>query len=410
MKKLQLLPVIIFFNLLCVAQDTSLTLYFKSGQTRLTSIQQASIEKLQLKHVTKITFDTIGKASVTKKTSSKKAKTTPKNKKTENKTIAKKPVKTENKKVVKHTNKKVQPAAMRRVVVNVWYDKPVIDSIPPEEKKEVIIVVDKCDDDTTIYSESGAMIKINRCYYKKTKECFSFKDYQSAVAVQQAGLRTVDERGNPIESGGMIDINLCSDTCLKTPLIVFLPVPKCLDLQSSSFRRAMTLWNKNKSNTWGDSKNKIEIVENKGIKYYKIEVYCSGGFNIDRKGTGRKKLKVKLKNGLKFKSATISYDCPLYSVDGKIKKRKKKAIFPYLCPQVEPLISLEAYNKKGETFIINNKNINDYKRKRKLISRCKCYDRPKERFLGIFKIRQKYLYRKYKIFKKDCERTNNKNK
>lgn len=410
MKKVQLLTVIIFFNLLSFAQDTSLTLYFKSGQTRLTSIQQNSIEKLQLRHVTKITFDTIGKASVIKKVSSKKAKTAPKKIKTENKTIAKKPVKTENKKVVKHTNKKLQPAAMRKVVVNVWYDKPVIDSIAPEEKKEAIVIVDKCNDDTTIYSESGAMIKINRCYYKKTKNCFKFNDYQSAVAVQQAGLRTVDERGNPIESGGMVDIGFCSDTCLKTPVIILLPVPKCLTQQSGLSRKPMTLWTLNKNNTWGNSKNKIEIVEYNGVKYYKIEVYCPGRFNCDRPGIARKKLKVKLKNGLKFKSATISYDCPLYSVNGKIKKRKKKAIFPYICPQVEPLISLEAYNKKGETFIINNKNINDYKRKRKLISRCKCYDRPKERFLGIFKIRQKYLYRKYKIFKKDCERTNNKNK
>jgi len=66
-------------------------------------------------------------------------------------------------------------------------------------------------------------------------------------------------------------------------------------------------------------------------------------------------------------------------------------------------------NKNGDTLIIDNKNINQYKRKQKLRSRCDCDTKSKEKFLEIFKIRQKYLYKKYKIYMKDFD-PNNENK
>lgn len=401
MAKIHLLYILTFFNLLSFAQDTTITIFFKSGQSNLTPTQQNSIEKLQVRPVTKITFegyaDTVGRASLNKKLSYKRAATTAKKIKTKNLTIVGKGESVE---------KKVSLNKMRKVVVKVWYDKPIIENKPvviaivEEKKKEPIVIVDPCIDDTTIYSESGSMIKINKCHYQKIKDCFKYKEYQSAKSIQEAGLRTVDESGRSIESGGMIDIGFCSDTCLKKPVIVFLPVPKCLSGQS------MTLWTLNRNNSWGNSKNKIEIVKINDKEFYKMEVFCPGKINCDKPKRVRGKVKVKLKNGMKFKSASLSYNCPLYSVNAEIKKRKKVAMFPFACMKDEPIIYIKAISKNGDTLIINNESLNKYTRKRKIISRCKCETKPKEKFLSVFKIRQKYLYKKYKIFQDDFDITN----
>lgn len=392
MTKISHLLIFLFLSLLTFGQDTTITIYFNSGQSRLTPIQQKSIDKLQIKPVTKITVDgyadTVGKASFNKKLSLKRARTIASTLQTKNKTITGKGESTE---------KKVTLKKMRKVVVKVWYDKPIIETKPIIEKKDTVVFVDPCTDDTTIFSESGTAIKMNRCYYHKIKHCFKYKEYLNATSIQQAGLRTIDEKGNPIESGGMIDISFCSDTCVKTPIIIFLPVPECLSQQQ------MTLWTFTRNNAWRNSRNKIEIVKIKGKEFYKMEIYCPGRINCDKPKMPKGKVKIKLKKGLKGKTASLSYNCPLYSINGTFKKKRKVVTFPYVCPKDEPLLHLTAVNKKGDTLMIDNKNINLYKRKQKLRSHCNCDKKPKEKFLGIFKIRQKYLYRKYKIYPKDLD-------
>lgn len=390
MNKTILVIIFLFFKSLVFSQDTTITVFFKSGQSKMTAIQQKTIDKLQLKPVIKISVDgyadTVGKASFNKKLSYKRAKTIAKTINTENKKIT---GKGENK------EKNISLNKMRKVVISVWYDKPIVETIVIEEKKGPVVNIDTCNRDTTFYSESGTAIKMNKCAYQKIKKCFKYKEYLNAKAVQQSGLRTVDEKGNPIESGGMIDISFCNDSCLKTPIIIFLPVPECLSKQQ------MTLWTLTRNNTWRNSNNKVELVTIKGKEFYKIEIYCPGRINCDRPKPNNQSFKVKVKNGLKIKSATIGYNCPIYSVNGKIKKNKKVAIFPYNCPKDDPLIKLVVYTKNGDTLTIDNKNINLYKRKQKIRSNCICNNKQKEKYLGVFKIRKKYLYKKYKFYLKD---------
>lgn len=392
MRRIFLFSIILFISFVALGQDTTVTIYFKSGQSALTSKQQNYIDNLQLRPVTKITIDgyadTIGKASFNKKLSYKRAKTTAGKIKTENKII------TGNGEC---NEKKVAMDKMRKVIIKVWYDKPLIEEEIIAEKKTPAVQINQCTEDTTIYSESGTMIQMNKCYYLKNKDCFKYKEYRTAASVQQAGLRTIDEGGNPIESGGMIDINFCSDTCIKKPVIVFLPVPECMSKQP------MTLWTINRNNTWRNSQNKIEIVNINGKEFYRMEIYCPGRLNCDQKKTGKKNVKVKLQRGLNVKSATLSYDCPLYCINGKYSKKRRKIIFPYVCPQGDPVVYIKAFNKTGDTLIINNKNINQFTRKRSLISSCRCNNNTKVKFLGVFKTRQKYLYRKYKIYKRDFD-------
>ena len=383
------------FFLNTYAQDTTVTIFFKSGQSRLTPSQQQLIDQLQKKPVTKITVDgyadTVGKAAFNKKLSLKRAQT-----------IAK-PIKTENKNIVgrgESTEKKVALNKMRKVVVKVWYDKPVVVEKPIEEipppKVIPVAKVDSCKEDTVLFSPSGNRIELNKCFYLENKSCFSFNEYLTAKAVQESGLRTVDVNNNPIESGGMIDVRFCSDTCTKKPIIVFIPVPSCLKNQQ------MTLWNLTTNNRWRNTKNKISVVQMDGKDFYRLEVFCPGKINLDKPKLKRRGyVKIHLKDDLKIKSASLSTTCPLYSVDGKLRKRKTVAVFQNFCPYENPLLYLKAYSKNGDTLIIHNENINQYTRKKKLRSGCRCYEEPKERFLGIFKIHKRYIYRKYKIYRKD---------
>ena len=368
-------------------QDTTLTIYFKSGQSQLSSSQQNSIDQLRSKPITKISFDgyadTVGKTSFNKKLSYKRAETTAKSINTVNKTIAGNGESKE---------KKASLNKMRKVVVKVWYDAPVKEvKIAAIEKVQL---ADTCTEDTLLIFPNGSRIKMNKCYYLKIKDCFTYKEYLSAKASQEAGLQTIDQRSNPIESGGMIDIHFCSDTCLKKPIIVFIPVPPCVSQQP------MTLWTYN-NGRWTNTLKKLEIVKIEGKEYYKVAVFCPGKLNCDRKRPGKGKVRVKLRNGLKYKSASLSYDCPIYSINAKLRKKKTVAVFPFTCPKEDPLFYAKVYNKKGDTLIINNTNINQYKRKRKLNRSCKCDTKSKEQFMGVLHIRKKYLYRKYIIFKKD---------
>ena len=219
------------------------------------------------------------------------------------------------------------------------------------------------------------MIKINKCYYERIKDCFKYKEYLDAGSALQAGLRTIDEDGIPIESGGMIDITFCSDTCPKSPVTVFLPIPICLSDQT------MTLWRLTKNNTWKDSKNKIEIVEINGAKFYKMEIPWSGIANCDRpikKCNKRSKvrLKVKLKDDLKIIHASLATECPLQVLEGRIKKNKKVAKFSYKCPFDEiPKLALQAYNKNGDTLSIYDKyNKYKFKHRKRIIIYKKDFD------------------------------------
>src|SRR5207253_11175965 len=143
---------------------------------------------------------------------------------------------------------------------------------------------------------------------------------------------------------------------------------------------------------------KIEQVTINGKDFYKLTILCPGRINCDKKGGSRQKVKIKLKNGLKFNSADLSYNCPLVNNKGKIRKKKHVVVFPYICPTEEPIINIKAFNRNKDTLIISKRLLNDFTRKRKLSSSCVCQNKSKEKFLGIFRIRSKYLYKKYKIY------------
>lgn len=397
MRKTFLAFILVFIHYLGFAQDTTFVLYFKIGQSGLSNQQITKINKIQSKSVAKVRFegyaDTVGKLKPNLILSKKRAESVSHYFNTSNKEVFG---------YGETKNKKMPLNKMRRVVVKVWYEKQIVK--PQEIKKEIVesvkIVpqkkIDPCTDDTMIYSPSGSRMVINRCFYHscKAKGCFQYEEFLTGRSVQQAGLRTVDELNNPIESGGMINIQFCSDSCLEKPIIIYLPVPPCLT------KEEMTMWTLSRSNRWINSNKKIEFVTIDGKEYYKLEVFCPGKINCDRKRRKEKSMKIKLKNGLKFKSATLSSDCPLSSINGRIKRRKKVVKFPYKCPKSEPIIYIKAYNKHGDTLVIDNQNLNDYTHKRKLFSKCRC-GKPKEKYMGIFRIRQKLLYRKYKVYKTD---------
>ncbi|MCC6372778.1 MAG: hypothetical protein IT236_17370 [Bacteroidia bacterium] len=400
MKKILVINAFLFLAMCSIAQDTTLTFYFRSGQSKLNKNQSKVIAQLHTRSISKIEVfgyaDTVGRKPGNKRLSFKRAKTLAAAFGTCQKLVEGKG---------EYFEKGLSLNKMRKVVVSVWYQQVssghiVCGGVRDNEMggKEHVPnrpTLDTCGRDTTLYFPSGSMVKINRCFYLQQKNCFSYTDYLDARSAQRGGFSTVDMDGNAIVSGGMIDVRFCSDSVLKRPFYAFLPVPPCLEKQ------AMTMWTSTKGNQWKDKATPVDMVKIDGRLFYKVPIVISGCINCDMVARKPPVLKIKLKNGLRIKKAVLSYDCPIYSLTGKIKRSKKKAVFPYLCPNTEPLIYIKAYNKKGDSLLIDNANINQYQRKRKLISNCACYTQAKERYAGIFKIRRKYLYRKYKFYAKD---------
>jgi len=377
-----------------IAQDTTIVIYFKSGQSKLTSDQQKRIDNLKNKHLSKISFegyaDTVGKKSFNKKLSYNRAAKVANTLNAKDKNIVGKG---------ECTERKTPLNKMRKVVVKAWYEQEVK---PIEQPIEVIKIEAKpidCTIDTTIETAGGTLIKINKCEFEKIKTCFKFKEYLNAKAVQDAGLTTNDEKGNPIESGGMFDIQFCDNTCLNNPIFIFIPVPICLKQEQ------MTMWGYLPNGNWRNSNAKIEFVKINGVDYYKIAITCPGRYNCDRpKKQKVKKYKFKAKDGIKIKEATVSYSCPLTSYKGKIKRKGKKAVFLYYCPKDQPIVSIKAVDKNGDTLSIKGEQLNNYTKKRRLISKCSCEAKRTDKYAGIFKIRKKYLYRKYKFYKEDFKK------
>ena len=408
MTKFYLLLSFFLLGFVGVSQDTTFTIYFKSGQSSLNTRQLSLIKKINSKPIKKIICegyaDTVGRELPNQRLSLKRAQTVASFFQVVDKSV---------KGFGEVKDKKIPLNKMRRVVVKVWFDKtpviPIVKEVVITEKPlkpEVKKVVDPCTDDTTIISSSGSRTVVNRCFYNKcrAKGCFSYEEYLTANTVEEANLETIAEDGDELLSGGMINIQFCdgdsSNSCLKKPIIIYLPVPPCLSSEQ------MTLWVKGQSNRWRDTRRKIEIVTIADRQYYKMEIFCPGFYNCDVRKKRKRcspDMKIKLKDGLRFKSATMASDCPLYNVRGRVKKhRKKVAKFPYTCPASEPIITIDAYDKKtGQHYFITTKELNNYKQKRRLFSKCKCDDKPKQKYLGIFNIRQKRLYKKYKIYLKD---------
>lgn len=260
-----------------------------------------------------------------------------------------------------------------------------------EEKKVETVVEPKCNYDTTLIFPQGTQITLNICDYLSVKDCFSLSEYNEGDAMRASNLTTMTSSNQPLISGGMFEIKLCSGVCAKVRIPVRERCGKIMDY---------SVWGVTPDGRWDEVKTaELNIVEIGGQKYYETEVCRSGKINFDVKVIKPPKVKVKAK-GVDLINVKLSFDAPP-GVYLPYKTTKHKAVFRLFCPCSEPLISATALNKDGDTLKMPYVNANLRLKKREVLGKCKTPTVSKK--ILFFKIREKAMYRKYILRKKDFQ-------
>ena len=264
-----------------------------------------------------------------------------------------------------------------------------------EIKEEEIVAVDAIPIDTCTYEttiiQNGVRFTMNICDYDREKACLSFSTYLSPDEILEAGLTTMTSTGSPLISGGMVEINKCTDACIT----VRMPVRRNLCENGLG----MTIWSISENGGWIETDMETEVEKDGDSTFYVIEVCKSGILNCD-KPSKPPLYTISTRNRLKIISATLSFEGPLYSYTESEDKPDRKVKIPAPCPCTSPLLSMTAIDKHGDTVSMVLEPINQFK-KRTWFKGCK------EEQIGsflFFKFYQKRLYRKYIIRRSDFDK------
>jgi hypothetical protein len=302
----------------------------------------------------------------------------------------------------------------RRVNVMISYTdkpeaKPDLETEPvetPPKEKPRRTTKRPCTEDTTVIFPKGTRIVMNKCEFLKLNGCLEIAETMDPETAIENGLNTMTNDGIPLSSCGMIKIGInnrpgCPKIdCFDNPIKILFPIGECDACGNRANLFEFT------NGGWGNldpKKNKIKQVRIDGRDYHQFEVPCPNyGRNCDCK-IKTKKVKFKMMRGNKINFVTIGYDCPLTVLSYTHKKRRKHIVKAELpCYSCDKTIVAEVITKDGTKKYLNYQPLGNLK-KRYLFARCGKTS-PKEwegRFLGIFKLRKKSLYRKYFIQDKD---------
>lgn len=265
----------------------------------------------------------------------------------------------------------------RRVDV-IFTVEPTTEELPAPE----LLPVDTCTYDTIIYRD-GIRFTMNICDYYREKECLNVVSYTSAQEMYEAGLNTVTSNGRPLISAGMLKIDKCTDACFTVEMPI--PINPCADALG------MSLWNMTPNGGWSELDQEIERIKQNDSLFYQFQVCESGIVNCDKLLDSLPKYTLVAKGGLRFLSATISFEAPLYSSTVDSYQAFKRTKIPAPCPCAAAYLSAIVIDKNGDTLRMALEPINQFKH-RKWFRGCKVKET--NRFL-FFKFHDKSLYRKY---------------
>lgn len=290
----------------------------------------------------------------------------------------------------------------RRVDIIIKYSvlpKEIIKSIPESK--------DLCKEDTNVILPSGSMFVFNKCEYLEKKDCFEIDEFFTPDELRENNLTTLDDKGQPLESGGMFDFPIkqnskCKNLCFKTPVIIRIPIPGNCSLSSLPY-----LYSINEDGAWSQQ-DRFKLINIDNLPYYEITITCfSGKMNCDSPTSGNLfKVKFKINRKYEIVNVNLSGDCPLYSynlgplLDKKqniVKFKNKKRYKTYELPCYVKNGNFEAIvidKKSKDTLFVETKPLRDLN---KTFTFTKCKTRTKKIFWFIYK--KDKLSRKYKIKK-----------
>jgi len=297
----------------------------------------------------------------------------------------------------------------RRVDILVFYKvkPPVVTKpapLPPEPPKVAAVTEDPCKGDTTITLAKGTQVTFNRCEFLERYSCLDLAEITTTGEVRTAGLTTMENSSGFLASGGMFSLmpkpgcGSSAGNCFKTPVIVRMPVPP-----SADGRTDFNMYDLNPAVTWTATKKKPDIVTIAGVKYFQFEMDCPGRKNIDRKikGTGLGRTTLRVPRRYRIVEAVIYSEAPFSVYTFSPRKRKyliKKRQVP--CFVNYSNVDITVTDKKGDTLVLVSECTLDQYTKRYWCSKCGKMDEIETRKLGIFPMKKRGLYRRYR-FKKE---------
>lgn len=274
---------------------------------------------------------------------------------------------------------------------------------PTVAEMEVVLGEKKpnpCAKDTIIRLETGGHYQINRCTYLENPNCVQLKEVGTAQSMAESGLNTMNEDGEALISAGMVEYDICEGT----EVTYFLPIRQGCD------PGGMTLWQLNEDGLWHEtSPEELEPIEVNGQTFYKLRLAGRGTKNCDTPPKKQRKLptrksrfKFKRKSGMSVQSVTIYCDCPLRGQRITSKRNKgKKAVYEHehvknrCCSDARVMI--EAKNADGKIVYMRQRLLTELEGNT-FMGDCPTTERRKFLFL---RIRNKSMYRKYRLRKED---------
>lgn len=252
--------------------------------------------------------------------------------------------------------------------------------------------------DTTIVLKNGTLLTFNRCEYFDVKDCLDIKEALSIEEITNENFSTLDDKGNFLLTGGMLNITLQKEcngkTCFDVPVKIRMPIR--VQACEGCKRNGLRLYVAN-GNYWVDSTSKqLKIIDINGNKYGEFELTCANtGYNFDCK-MYTTKVKFKAKHIAQFDKLTILSKCPVgvayYYPNGR---KKVKAKLP--CFNADSVKIIATGIDKDGNVVKFEKNLAQLKHGR-LMKKCKkTYGSFFSRFLALFGTRKGILYKKYLI-------------
>jgi hypothetical protein len=252
--------------------------------------------------------------------------------------------------------------------------------------------------DTTIVLKNGTLLTFNRCEYFDVKDCLEIKEALSVEEITNQNFSTLDDKGNFLLTGGMLNITMPKDCnekiCFDVPVKIRMPirVQNCEGCKRNGLRLYVA-----NGNYWVDSNSKeLKIIDINGNKYGEFELTCANtGYNFDCK-MYTTKVKFKAKHIAQFNKLTILSTCPVgvahYYPNGT---KKVKAKLP--CFNADSVKIIATGVDANGNVVKYEKYLSQLKHG-KLMKNCKKkYDSFLSRLIALLGTRKGILYKKYLI-------------
>ncbi len=303
------------------------------------------------------------------------------------------------------------------VVISYMQNNDQKDEITPNviDEKTPVKIIDPCDADTIITLPEGTVLVMNKCEFDRLDGCIETMESLSASDAMDEGLTTMTSDGNPLMSCGMFNLTISTRkecpivNCFDKPIKVRFPAQVFRDCSQCGDRAR--LFSQANNGGWRILRsrgNALNIITVDGKEYYEYTLRCPNfKRNCDCAFEGElKKVKFKSERGSVLHHVSIGYDCP-FSVFKYGNSKRRNVVKAKLPCDSEIRVMAEITNKQGEHKIVDYPSLNSLK-KRYLFARCKDASTSdwEGKFLGIFKLKRKGLYRKYIIRNIDLKEKN----